>query len=163
MLGQHRHFFLRYETLEILPWLAMIGRVELRLDSIPGESCGQGEQVLHQLSLASQADSHNSLADMAGSTLTVITLMLLNSLGRVLECAELDISIHRLPRHALHDDMDRLLAIIQDTRGSAKDRNYLRLRGGEWYLNARVVSCIASICKCRPRTSSRFAGEQCHG
>jgi hypothetical protein len=60
----------------------------------------------------------------------------LDRLGSILERAKLDIGIHGLASHALHDDVDRFIGVVQDARSAPEQSDNLRLRRSEGNLVA---------------------------
>lgn len=99
--------------------------------ALPTDTIGMGEQIFHQGRLARQLDLDWTITEAtlaAGGNGSVVSL---DSVDSVLHTHEFDITIVRLTSDALHDDVDGLLAVIQDTRVATKEGNDLRTLGTE--------------------------------
>lgn len=139
MLDKHRHFFLRDEPLEILPWLTLVDRLELGHSSIPENTNRNGKKILHQTGLTRKFNLDGSVTEAAQAAAADVYVMFLHGAHGVLERLELNIRIHRLACDSLHDDVDGLIHIVEDLGVSSQEGDDLGSFGGEWNLKNMLV------------------------
>lgn len=114
MLDKHSHLLLRYESLEVLPRLIWIHSFELRLDAIPNDTPSRGEEVVHEGTLTGDLHLNSAITKTIRAAAKDARTMALNGSHSIIEGLKLDIRVHGLAGHALHDDVHRLLLIGED-------------------------------------------------
>lgn len=131
VLDEHRHLLLRNEAFEVFPRGFVAVRLEVRCGAIPLNADGDGEQVLHEARLARDLDIDGTVAKAAELPAGDALMVSLNSLHGLFERDELDVGVHGLAGDAIHDDVNRLVRVVQDASVSAEERNHLGALGTE--------------------------------
>lgn len=93
--------------------------------AFPTDTVRMGEQVLHQGCLAGQLKFDRTITKTVLAATGNGFVMLLNSVYCILHAHELDIAIIGFAGNAFHDDMNGLLAVVQDARVASKKGNNL--------------------------------------
>jgi hypothetical protein len=138
VLDQHGHLLVSHETLESLPRHAVDGRLDDGLAIVPPNPRSEREQVLHESSLAGQEHLDGAVAEARRTALLAILPMTIDSLHSILGRHKLDIAVLRLGRHAFHDDVNRLLIVVQNLGVPAKKGDDLGALGAERDLRERM-------------------------
>lgn len=131
MLDQHHHFLARNETLEVAPRLTRARRQDVGSGTIPENATSKRVQLSHESGLAGQLNLDGTItktADTPGLRKLVVTL---STADRVLHGLELNKCVHGLGRGAVHDDVHRLVGIIEHLAIAADESHDLCTLGRE--------------------------------
>lgn len=139
MLDKHNHLFLRDEALEVGPGLFLIDGLELGCGSILEDANRQRKQVSHQMALAGQLDLYGAITEATRSSLTHVHVVPLHGPHGIFKSAKLDIGVHSLASHPFHDDMNRLVSVIEDTRVAPQESDYFSSLRGEGNLYTSLL------------------------
>lgn len=131
MLDKHDHFLLRDEALEVLPRLPDIVGLELGVCSIPKDTSSERIEVLHELALAGQFNLHRTVTETTRAAPGEIRAVALNSTHGIVQSDELDVGVHGLAGDAVHDDVDRLVSVVQNLGVATKESDDLCTLRGE--------------------------------
>ena len=137
MLDQHGHLLVRDETLERLPRLPVDRRLDDGPGPVPVDARGEGEQVAHEGGLARELHLDGAVAEARVAALLDVELVALDGAHGVVQRQELDVGVLRLGRDPLHDDVHRLLAVVEDPRVAPEEGDDLGALGAEWDLGGR--------------------------
>lgn len=118
MLDKHRHLFLRNKSLEVLPRLVRIELVEDGPDAIPNKTTSRWEEIFHEDALAGDFHLNSAIAKTVRAAVETARPMTLCGTHRIIEGLKLDICIHGLAGHTIHDDVYRLEMIRKDPSGA---------------------------------------------
>ena len=138
MLDKHNHLLLRDETLEILPRLCLLEGFELWSGAVPEDSNSYWKKVSHEMTLAGKLNFHGPVTEATRPSITYVDMVSFHSPHGVLKSAKLDIGIHGLAGHSLHDDVDRFISIVEDTRVAPKERHDLCTLGSKRNLHSSL-------------------------
>ena len=140
MLDQHHHFLAGNETLEVAPGLTSTRRQDVRSGTIPENATSERVELSHESGLARQLDFDRTItktADTSGLSKLVVAL---STADCVLHGLELDKCVHGLGRGAVHDDVHRLVGIIEHLAIAADESHDLCTLGREWNLRQLASS-----------------------
>lgn len=131
MLDQHNHFLAGNETLEVAPRLASARRQNVGSCSIPENATSERVELSHQSGLARKLDFDRTITKTADTSDLSKLVVALSTADRVLHGLELDKCVHGLGRGAVHDDVHRLVGIIEHLAIAADESNDLCTLGRE--------------------------------
>lgn len=117
--------------------------------AIPDQAAGEREQVLHQARLAGQLDFDGAVTKTAHAARLEVVVVLVHGLHRLFEVDEFDVGIHSLGRDPLHDDVHRLIAVIQNLGVASHESNHLRALRRKWNLY-----CVSQAARTRNQVYS---------
>ena len=134
MLGQHRHLLFGDKTLEVLPGLSRVDGLDARDRTIPKDPAGKREEVFHHVCLAGELHVDRAVTQPGRLAAGRRARVFLHGAHSIVHSQELDVNVMSLAGDALHDNVDRLLVIIQDLRVPTQEGDDLGSLGGEWDL-----------------------------
>lgn len=137
MLHDHRHLLLVDEALEVVPWFVELMFHDMRRRAVPQDTPGMREQIGHKRTLAGQLDFDGAVSETGEPASIVGCVVLLDDLDSLIQIEELDISIVGPARNAFHNDMNRLLVVVQDFGVASQESDDLGTRRGERNLTER--------------------------
>lgn len=114
VFDKHDHLFLRDEAFEIVPRLVMVVGQDLRDHAIPKDATCYGEEILHEVALRSHLHVDGAVAQAGISAGGNIDAVSLHSSHGIFKRDELDVGVHRLAGHLVHDDVHAFIRVIQD-------------------------------------------------
>jgi hypothetical protein len=126
VLDQHYHFLASDEGLEVLPGLPRGRWLDLRSGSVPDDASRDGKQVPHELALTGDLDFNRPVAKTRRSASSSFAIVTVDRRNRVVERHELHVRIVGLAADSVHDDVHRLLFIVQQLGVPAQQCNDLR-------------------------------------
>lgn len=128
MLAEHDHLFFGEEALEILPRVCRTG-YDLRIRAYPRHAINSArEQSEHQIGLRGQLDVDNATAKTSGASVLSASFEPVDELNGCVEAGELTVRILRLASDTVHDDVDGLVAVVEDLRRLAQEGDDLTAR-----------------------------------
>lgn len=148
MLDKHNHLLLRDEAAEVAVDTVGVVRQDLGKVVIPVDVRRAGEEVLHELGLVRELHDDGAIAQTRGLLVDALLGEALHGPEGILLGDKLDVAVVGLGRDAVHDDVDRLVNVVQDAAVLAKEGNHLTTLGVEGDLP--VVSLV-------PRNGWRLA------
>lgn len=131
MLLEHSHLLYGDKALEVVPRLRGVVWQDDRPGTLPAKTVGPFEKVLHEGRLAGQLKLDSTITKTIMSASGHVLAVSLDGGNGGLCAHELDIRIIRLATNALHDDVHRLLGIIQNLGVASKEGNDLSACHGE--------------------------------
>lgn len=129
MLHKHGHFFFGDESLEVLPGLIRLLGLELGPGAIPKDANSERKQILHQAALVGEFNIHGTITEAANAATHGVHVVPLDRFHGIFKGAELDIGIHGLASDPLHDDVHRLITVIENLGVAPKEGNDFRALG----------------------------------
>lgn len=128
MLAKHHHFLFCEETLEVLPRVRGV-RYGVRVSADPFHAVsGGGEQGKHQACLRRQLDIDDTITETSNSAVLRALLESLDELNSRVEARKLAVRILSLAGDSVHDDMDGLMAVVEDLRRPTQEGDDLAAR-----------------------------------
>jgi hypothetical protein len=122
VFDKHDHLFLRDEAFE---------RQDFRDHPIPKDTTRNGEEILHEVALRSHLYVDGAVAKTGISSRGDIETVSLHSFHGILKGDKLDVGIHRLAGHLVHDDMHAFVRVIQDLGVATEKGNDFGASRGE--------------------------------
>lgn len=144
-LDQTNHFLVSDESLEAAPWLSGVILEDDGARALPTDTVSVGKQVFHQGSLAGQLKLDRTITQAVLATAGDDFVVLLDSLDGVLHSHKLNVAVIGLAGNAFHDDVNGLLAVVQDARVATEESDNLCTAGSERNLYQRELS----VASCR--------------
>lgn len=114
VFDKHDHLFLRDEAFKIVPRLVMVVRQNLRDDAIPKDATCNREEILHEVALRSHLHVDGAVAQTSISAGGDIEAVSLHSSHGIFKRDKLDVGIHSLAGHLVHNDVHAFIRVIQD-------------------------------------------------
>lgn len=145
VFDKHDHLFLRDEAFKIVPRLVMLVGEDLGDCAIPKDATCNGEEILHEVALRSHLHVDGAIAQTGKSTGGDIKTVSLHSSHGIFKRDKLDVGVHRLAGHLVHNDVHALVRVIQDFGVAAEKGNDFSASRGERNLDSSI-SKEASLC-----------------
>jgi hypothetical protein len=123
VLHQHGHLLLGNKALERLPRLARNRRLDDRLGAFPKDSRSEWEQILHESRLAGKLNIDRAVAQASKPSPLDVDLVTFHGSHGVSKTHKLHVRILSLAADPLHDDVNRLLVVIEDFRIAPEESN----------------------------------------
>jgi hypothetical protein len=162
VFDKHDHLFLRDEAFEIVPRLAMVVGQDLRDHPIPKDTTCNGEEILHEVALRSHLHLDGAFAQTGRSAGGDIEAVSLHSSHGIFKRDKLDVGVHCLAGHLVHNDMHAFVRVIQDFGIATEKGNNLGASRGERNLGSNI-SKTASLYMAKRRGKERGKGEDSRG
>lgn len=131
MLDKHSHLLLGDKALEAVPRLGGVILEDDGLGAIPTDTIGERKQVFHQSRLAGQFKFDRSIAKTRKAAVGEALLVSLNGTDGSLHAHKLHVRIIRLARNTFHNDVNGLLAVVENLGVTAKKSENLSALGSE--------------------------------
>lgn len=148
VLDHHEHLFLRDEASEVVEGALVAGGLDQGIAAIPDHVLSQGEKFVHQGGLARQLHLNVAFAETRRLLVLMQMIEALHDSGGILHGQELDVCIVRLGRGTVHDDVNRLIHIIQKFGVLSKESDdlaALRVERDLCYTLAKVTTPGLSV------------------
>lgn len=116
----------------------MVVRQDLRDHSIPKDTTCNREKILHEVALRSHLHLDGAFAQTGISASGDIEAVSLHSSHGIFKRDKLDVGVHRLAGHLVHDDVHAFVRVIQDFRVATEKGNNLGASRGERNLSSNV-------------------------
>jgi hypothetical protein len=139
VLDKHCKLFLGHKTLEGLPGLALDRWLNLWAAIVPLNTSSKWEEGLEQGSLARQHQLDRAVTKTSNAALVDVLSVLLNGTDSVANSHELNEGILSLGGHTLHDDVDRFVNVVENTRVASKEGDDLSTAGAKGDLQKKSL------------------------
>lgn len=124
MLVEHTHLFCTDKSFEVFK-VILRTKCECIRGFVPVNPMGGGEELLHELRLRGNCHLHIAITKFRVAFLLDGGSVFVYSVHGILERHELDITVISLAGNAVHDNMDRLLLVVEDASAAAQESDDL--------------------------------------